>query len=851
MKRVKNTSDSRLASVKWNLLLSGFVFWVFLICLFIMHSTVRENAKRTGSEITYNYSRVDESNMQIYRTWLVLGEEYLTMMSNRGATETEMELWLQTYLENTQASVENLEVSTYAYYNDKIISAKKWEMDDSYDVTQREWYQKALNAEGAIIFTDVYEDAIYGKPVITIAKQCGEAVLAIDIYTENFQQKDNTQELPEGSFYYICDRKGTLLHKKCGPGANEEIAEENFVKLYEKIKQWDSEKTEGHFYDSDGERMEIYYRKAANGWHFILVIPYDYLNQDWQMIVRIYLVALVIAMAVILIMWIRANAGSKEIKKINETVQILGTSYFAYYKINISKETYEMIRGSEYVKGRLQSVGKYTDLLAVFKEIIIEDEYMDFYESFSLENIRRQIKNNVRDFGGDFRRYFDGKYKWVSVRMLFSPSLNNEEVVLCFRLVEDEKQWQLKRMELLEDALKAANASENSQKQFFSNISHDMRTPLNVIIGMSELAGKCMDEPERVQSYLEKINYSSRQLLSLINDILEMSRLERGIILEKENFNIRERMDACINAFRANAKNEQKEIEVRYNIQHEVVEGDVFRLEQIVNNLMSNALKFTKEGDCVAFSVREIESQEHAKYQIVVQDTGIGMSAEFLKHIFEPYEREKRFGNREIEGTGLGMPIVKNLVSLMGGDITVQSELNLGSMFMVTLPFEVVVEAEVTDRKEKSEFLEEKKPEMILAGRTILIAEDYELNMELTTDILQMNGAKVLQAWNGQESVEIFEQSEVFSIDAILMDMRMPVMDGCQATRVIRQSEREDNQIPIIALTANAFSEDIARTVEAGMNAHICKPLDINVLCDTLQKWMRESTDAKYDINSR
>ena len=270
-----------------------------------------------------------------------------------------------------------------------------------------------------------------------------------------------------------------------------------------------------------------------------------------------------------------------------------------------------------------------------------------------------------------------------------------------------------------------------------------------------------------------------------------------------------------------------------------MVSGDAFRLGQILNNLLSNALKFTAQGDSVSVDVRQVQNQEYGRYQISVQDTGAGMSEEFLEKIFVPYERETRFGARNVQGTGLGMPIVKSIISQMGGQITVSSRLGEGSTFTVTLPL-VPVRQEDRAAEDVSESQDQAQRQMAsLEGRRILLAEDNEINMEITTEILQMNGVLVTQAWNGREAVEAFERSVPGEFDAILMDMQMPEMDGCEAARRIRRLPREDAaKIPILAVTANAFAEDIAATTKAGMNAHISKPIDFSVLCDTLSSFL-------------
>ena len=266
-----------------------------------------------------------------------------------------------------------------------------------------------------------------------------------------------------------------------------------------------------------------------------------------------------------------------------------------------------------------------------------------------------------------------------------------------------------------------------------------------------------------------------------------------------------------------------------------MVKGDPARLGQIINNLVSNAMKFTQAGDRISISLRQMDEGKRNNYLFTVEDTGAGMSEEFLPKLFDPYERELRFGAKEVMGTGLGMPIVKNLVTRMGGQIAVDSALGRGTTFSVTLPFDVGEMLLPASQKEPLELVQ-------LEGRRILLAEDNLLNMEIATELLKMRGAEVVPAEDGRKALDAFQNSAPFTFDAVLMDMQMPEMDGCEATRAIRALNRPDaGTVPIIALTANAFAEDITRTTQAGMDAHLAKPINVEQLCGTLTKLISQS----------
>lgn len=830
-KRADIKQERNMKHFKWHVALEIFVILISLISLMATRRILLDSAQRIGRDITFGYSIEEERNLEIYETMLMLGSWYIADLDENGRSREEIIKRLKNYFEIIAGTSERIAIEPYAVIDGKLISRFSWVEELDYDPCQTEWYQDVMAANGQTIYTDAYTDAIYDKPVITMAQKCGDSsnAVVIDIYLENFMALQNTQELPDGSAYFMCDSKGTLLYQDIHE-KKEQVAF-SFEEIYEKLQQNHFQEM-NNYYDENGKRMVIYHRKTSNGWHSILVFPHSFLIVNWERIVALYGLVFVSVLAFSAIMWRREEQKKRDIKRTNETLQMLGNCYYALYRVNICRETYEMVKGSDYIREHLNKEGKYENLLEAFQGVISENDYSEFKESFSIANMKRQIEQHIMDFGGDFRRLFGDEWKWVNIRMFFDPSMSKDEVILCFRQVEEEKQQQLRQIQLLEDALKAADTSEKSQKKFFSNISHDMRTPLNVIIGMSELAERCIGQPDQVIAYLQKINFSSRQLLGLINDILEMSRLEQGFALDNSSFNLRENMETCIQVFQTQAERENKKFSFHCEILHEDIYGDWLRLDQILNNLLSNALKYTNPGDSIFVDVKEIENQEPVKYQIRVEDTGIGMSEKFLENIFNMYEREKRYGSQRIEGTGLGMAIVKNILTWMGGEITVESVLDQGSIFTVTLPLQPVQ----TEKKTK-------KPEIPydLNQKRILLVEDYELNMELATDILKLQGAQVVQAWNGKEAVETFEKSQLFEFDAILMDMQMPVMDGCEAAERIRALKREDAKtVPIIALTANAFAEDVARTSKAGMNAHISKPINVSILCETLKKFTAE-----------
>ena len=444
------------------------------------------------------------------------------------------------------------------------------------------------------------------------------------------------------------------------------------------------------------------------------------------------------------------------------------------------------------MKELLSQVGNYQVFLDILLDVIELEAREEFQKVFSIESIRDLVKRRIRDFGGDFKRKFGNEYRWVNVRVLYDESLSTNEVILCFKEINDEKKQQLEHIELLKDSLNTMEKNMESRNIFFSNMSHDMRTPLNGIIGLSELAKSHINNPNEVARYLEKINSSSKQLLNLINDILDLSKADFGKYeLNREEFLLKESIEESLILFEVDAKKMQKDFEVIYKIKHNHVIGDFNKIRQILNNIISNAFKYTRVGDKISLTIEEIKRDIYSNFRFEIKDTGFGMTKEFLERVFLPFERETR------------------------------------------------------KKEMKEEIIEEKKLEDIdLCGKKILLVEDNELNCEIAHDLLTLTKAQVIVANNGEEAVKIFKNSRIGEINLILMDIQMPIMDGYMATKVIRELEREDSKnIEIIAMSANTFLDDIQKAKNCGMNDHIPKPIDIKKLMNILKALSQQMVD--------
>ena len=408
---------------------------------------------------------------------------------------------------------------------------------------------------------------------------------------------------------------------------------------------------------------------------------------------------------------------------------------------------------------------------------------------------------------------------------------------LAHRKQEQEKDEKYKAELLI--AAKKAEAANEAKTEFLQRMSHDIRTPINGICGLVNMADHYADDMEKQTEYRTKVKEASNLLLELVNDVLDMSKLESGeIVLEEIPFNLSSISREVFVVIEQMAA--EQNIRVAWEkkeITHRDFIGSPGYVKRVMMNILSNAVKYNKENGQIYVSCVEIPSEqpEMTTMEFVCRDTGIGMAEEFQKHIFEPFAQEHTGSRAKFAGTGLGMAISKKLVEEMGGTITFESKKGVGTTFVIRVPFKIDLDA---DKREESKDVSEKS----IKGMHVLLAEDNELNMEIAEFLLQNEGAEVTKAWNGQEIVELFRKSEAGEFDVILMDIMMPIINGYEAAKRIRSLDREDaKKIPIIAMTANAFTEDRIRAKEAGMDEHVAKPIDVELLIKVIHKLVKHN----------
>ena len=474
-----------------------------------------------------------------------------------------------------------------------------------------------------------------------------------------------------------------------------------------------------------------------------------------------------------------------------------------------------------------------TMLICIVEKSVVDNVLKDYQKTIGFTTLL---------MAGFILLLFAGLFCSISRRSLAEQKAeyekrNNEIQTQAMKEMEESNKKLKKAKDITTEALQTAENANKAKTDFLSNMSHDIRTPMNAIIGMTSLIRHDAGNKAKVIEYADKIDISSQHLLGIINDILDMSKIEAGkTVFKYTDFSMPDLIEELNTIFQPQiAERNQTLMVIKENIRHEWVNGDQVHLMQIFSNLLSNAVKYTQEGGKIQFLVEECEtnSSVYAKYRFLVSDNGMGMSADFKETIFDPFTRAEGSVTNKIQGTGLGMAITRNLVEAMGGTIDVESELGQGSCF------EVLIDLRIAEDRSVSSTVQEEKNEQndnIFQGMRFLCAEDNELNAEILTELLKIEGAECTICENGEEILKTFEKSAPGDYDMILMDVQMPVMNGYEATKAIRRSSHElAKKIPIIAMTANAFSEDIQHSLAAGMNAHVSKPVEMRVLEKTIR----------------
>lgn len=644
----------------------------------------------------------------------------------------------------------------------------------------------------------------------------GSQILSINRAALKILGYESQEELVEGGFDTVADS----------------VLDEDKPRLRESISKLEKE----------GDNVSLEYRvKHRNGEIFHVMGNVKLVEEDGQLYYQRFLLDCTTQK-------LRERKRRREAEKQQmQLIHALSIDYsFVYYfdlntgmgiPLRIDEDDMSI---SELVHNRIVSLKETME--QYIQDFVYNEDREMLRQASSQEKLRKELSDhnlyyvNYRISDNEGTKYYQMKV------VKTGKDEGSQGIVMGFHSVDAETRDEMEKKSLLEDALSQANKANQAKSIFLSNMSHDIRTPMNAIVGFTTLALTHLDEIEQVKEYLEKIKTSGDHLLNLINDVLDMSRIESGKMkLDERSCCLADILENLHNILQADVQAKQLTLEIGMeDVTDKNVYCDKLRLNQLLLNLLSNSVKYTEAGGSVSLKLLQREGSQpgYADYEFHIMDTGIGMSEEFVKHIFEPFERERNSTISKIQGTGLGMAITRNIVEMMNGTIEVRSKQGVGTEFIVLLPFRQDHGADKNPVILEGKRAKKNKKESIRNHTgNILLAEDVELNQEIAVTILNEAGFNTEVAADGQIAVDMLEHSKPGYYQLVLMDIQMPVMNGYEATRAIRGLENKElADIPIIAMSANAFEEDRQEALKCGMNGHIAKPIDVENLFDTLDE---------------
>ena len=527
----------------------------------------------------------------------------------------------------------------------------------------------------------------------------------------------------------------------------------------------------------------------------------------------------------------------KQVKEAHQALNALSTAYYHVSSLDLKTKKIELVKRSRKIDMDIQgNVADWDTQFEVIKGIIAEQFVQKYIDFFDVQTMAARL-HNKKSMSYEFKKKNGAWFLSMVVPQNYDEDGNVTSVLIANRDVTEEKLRELKQEEELQEAkAKAENASE-AKSSFLFNMSHDIRTPMNAIIGYAELASRHLNDTEKLNRYLETIQVCGKQLLSLLGNVLNLARIENNKVeMEYTVSNVHENIGNCVAMFQQQTENKNQTLSLEEHIIYPYVYMDAPHVSEICLNILSNAVKYTNAGGMISCNVTQTscEKEVWCNMVITISDNGIGMSEEFQKHIFENFERERNTTACRIDGNGIGMGITKKLVDLMHGTIEVKSKQGEGSIFIVTIPCRKASEENALVKKDTH-----LQNHGCLKGSRILLAEDNEINAEVATELLKEEGCIVEVANDGVACIDMIEKADAGYYKMILMDIQMPVMNGYDATIAIRNlNDPKKARIPIIAMTANAFAEDAKKALSVGMNDHVAKPIDMNILVPAMMKYL-------------
>ena len=530
-------------------------------------------------------------------------------------------------------------------------------------------------------------------------------------------------------------------------------------------------------------------------------------------------------------------ALGEQVKKTRQALHALGTAYYHISRLNLKTKKIELVKRSrEMDMGIKENTSDWDPQFKIIEDIIAEPFVQKYMEFFDIQTMAARL-HNKESMSSEFKKKDGSWFLSMVVPQSYDKNGNVTSVLFANRDVTDEKLRELKQEEELREAKLKAECANKAKSSFLLNMSHDIRTPMNAIIGYAELASRHLQETDKLGRYLEEIQICGKELLSMLGNVLDLARIENNKVeMEYTVSNVHECFENCVIMFQQQAESKNQTISLTEQIMYPYVYMDEPHLSEVCLNIISNAIKYTNTGGWISCNVvqKSCEKEDWCNMIISITDNGIGMSEEFQKRVFETFERERNTTSSHIEGSGIGMGIVKKLVDLMGGTIEVESKLGEGSTFTVTIPCKKASKEEALEKKNQNP-----RSKKSLKGVRVLLVEDNEINAEIATELLKEEGCIVEVATDGVACISMIEKADADYYKMILMDIQMPVMNGFDTTLTIRKMKDDKKaMIPIIAMTANAFAEDRQKALSVGMNDHVAKPVDMNILAPTMMKYL-------------
>lgn len=794
-----------------------------------------QNAYRSASELgamTSEYLNLQvDAFMGQYQQILEDAAYMVDAMLEQGATAEEIQVWITAFSQQYDETMQYDESGLYGAIRGQGVYSTGWRPGAQYDIFQRPWYLQAVAAGGACTRSMVYLDARTGTRMVSLSKLLSdqESVLALDIRVGDIEV-----EWQEGSDVFpgtatVVDQAGNvLLHQQIGQVhiscELDGFDNQDYLDLMARFQG-----TRGSVrWDGELDSYQNYYIVGQDGWTCIITIPRSVITEDATRIFYSQLVLELAFLLVILYLFVQNYRAERRGRQTLNCFEALGQTYFCVVLVDARGNGCEITKLSDQKPSQWESIRTYDQFLDYVRSVLYRpSDWPRFQEQFALPQLQRLHSGEVDRRYLEYEGVFPDGPRWVSAEAFAVRGDGQQElVIMAFRLIHDSKIEELAKNQILLESLDSARTANQAKSDFLSRMSHDMRTPMNAVIGFTDLARRSLDQPEKVSDCLDKVTAASRQLLHLINEVLDTAKIEQGKMeLRIAPVDLVHLLEETASLFQLQAGAQRQRFTLEpLSLPHRQVLTDGDRLNQILNNLLSNAVKYTPAGGSVSLRAEQLPGSrpDQCICRFTVSDNGIGMAPEFLDKLFLPFEREDTSMTGQTSGVGLGMAITLNIVQRMGGRIDVESVQGEGSRFVVTLPCDLPEPAAAAGPGAGTESFR-------LEGVRLLLAEDNLLNREIATELLEMEGASVTAAENGREAVDLFSGDPPGTFDAILMDIQMPLLDGYGAAREIRQLDRPDAaSIPILAMTANAFEEDVAAARAAGMNGHIAKPIDIN-----------------------